>query len=67
MYHPSLFRDLVISYMYMHVCLICCSLYTVGGSSGTAMYIAMKAAADFGMKKGQRVVVICPDSIRNYM
>lgn len=38
-----------------------------GGSSGTAMYVAMQAAKDFGMKKGQKVVVICPDSVRNYM
>jgi cystathionine beta-synthase len=38
-----------------------------GGSSGTAMYIAMQAAKDFGLKKGQRCAVIMPDSVRNYM
>ena len=31
------------------------------------MAIAMKAAQEFGMKKGQKVVVVLPDSIRNYM
>ncbi|XP_062606583.1 cystathionine beta-synthase-like isoform X1 [Saccostrea cucullata] len=38
-----------------------------GGSSGSAMSIAIKAAKDFGLKEGQRCVVILPDSIRNYM
>ncbi|KAK3605456.1 hypothetical protein CHS0354_001426 [Potamilus streckersoni] len=38
-----------------------------GGSSGSAMYCALKAAKDFGLKEGQRVVVIFPDSVRNYM
>ncbi|XP_061183606.1 cystathionine beta-synthase-like isoform X2 [Saccostrea echinata] len=38
-----------------------------GGSSGSAMSIAMKSAKDFGLKEGQRCVVILPDSIRNYM
>ncbi|XP_064651397.1 cystathionine beta-synthase-like [Lineus longissimus] len=38
-----------------------------GGSSGTAMDIAVKAAKEHGLKAGQRVVVILPDSIRNYM
>ncbi|GFO11076.1 cystathionine beta-synthase, partial [Plakobranchus ocellatus] len=38
-----------------------------GGSSGSAMYCAVQAAKDAGLKKGQRVVVILPDSIRNYM
>jgi len=38
-----------------------------GGSSGTAMYCAIQAAKDFGLKAGQRVVVILPDSVRNYM
>ncbi|TPX33877.1 cystathionine beta-synthase [Synchytrium microbalum] len=37
----------------------------VGGSSGTAMVAALKAAK--GLKKGQRVVVLLPDSVRNYM
>ncbi|KAL3885820.1 hypothetical protein ACJMK2_025856 [Sinanodonta woodiana] len=31
------------------------------------MYCALKAAKDFGLKEGQRVVVIFPDSVRNYM
>ncbi|KAI8775363.1 cystathionine beta-synthase-like isoform X1 [Biomphalaria glabrata] len=38
-----------------------------GGSSGSAMYCALKAIKDYGLKKGQRCVVILPDSIRNYM
>jgi cystathionine beta-synthase len=38
-----------------------------GGSSGSAMYCAIQAAKDFGLKEGQRVVVLLPDSIRNYM
>jgi cystathionine beta-synthase len=38
-----------------------------GGSSGTAMYCALQAIKDYGLKKGQRCVVILPDSIRNYM
>lgn len=38
-----------------------------GGSSGTAMYCAMQAAQDFGLTAEHRVVVILPDSIRNYM
>ncbi|KAJ8255935.1 hypothetical protein COCON_G00197990 [Conger conger] len=36
-----------------------------GGSSGTAMAAAVKAAKD--LREGQRCVVILPDSIRNYM
>ncbi|XP_025102106.1 cystathionine beta-synthase-like [Pomacea canaliculata] len=38
-----------------------------GGSSGSAMYCALKAVKDFGLKSGQRCVVILPDSVRNYM
>ncbi|GAB1598518.1 cystathionine beta-synthase-like [Argonauta hians] len=38
-----------------------------GGSSGTAMAAAMRAVKDAKLKKGQRCVVILPDSIRNYM
>lgn len=38
-----------------------------GGSSGASMYSAIKAIKDFGLKKGQRCVVILPDSVRNYM
>lgn len=36
-----------------------------GGSSGAAVSCALKAAA--GLKKGQRCVIILPDSVRNYM
>ncbi|XP_028405463.1 cystathionine beta-synthase-like [Dendronephthya gigantea] len=36
-----------------------------GGSSGTAMVAAVKAAKQ--LKEGQRCVVILPDSVRNYM
>lgn len=36
-----------------------------GGSSGTAVWAAMQAAKKLG--KGQRCVVILPDSVRNYM
>lgn len=36
-----------------------------GGSSGSAVVCALKAAAS--LKKGQRCVVILPDSVRNYM
>uniref|UniRef100_UPI00398F3928 cystathionine beta-synthase-like n=1 Tax=Pristiophorus japonicus TaxID=55135 RepID=UPI00398F3928 len=36
-----------------------------GGSSGSVVSIALKAARD--LKEGQRCVVILPDSIRNYM
>ncbi|XP_076457602.1 cystathionine beta-synthase-like isoform X2 [Babylonia areolata] len=38
-----------------------------GGSSGMAMYLALQAVKDFGLKAGQRCVVILPDSVRNYM
>jgi len=37
----------------------------VGGSSGAAMHACLLAAARLG--KGQRVVVLLPDSTRNYM
>jgi cystathionine beta-synthase len=36
-----------------------------GGSSGAAVWAALQVARD--MKPGQRVVVILPDSIRNYL
>jgi cystathionine beta-synthase len=36
-----------------------------GGSSGSAVSCALKAAAS--LKKGQRCVIILPDSVRNYM
>jgi cystathionine beta-synthase len=37
----------------------------VGGSSGSAVWAAMQVCRDFGA--GKRVVVILPDSIRNYL
>ncbi|XP_059506045.1 cystathionine beta-synthase a isoform X1 [Stegostoma tigrinum] len=36
-----------------------------GGSSGSAVFVALQAARELG--EGQRCVVILPDSIRNYM
>jgi len=38
-----------------------------GGSSGAAMYCALQAAADFQLTAEHTVVVILPDSVRNYM
>jgi len=38
-----------------------------GGSSGSAMAVALRAAKDFHLGEGQRVVVLLPDSVRNYM
>lgn len=38
-----------------------------GGSAGSCMAGAIKAAKALGMKKGDRVVVLLPDSVRNYM
>jgi len=38
-----------------------------GGSSGTAMAAAIKAIKDFNLGPNHRVVVILPDSVRNYM
>ena len=37
----------------------------VGGSSGSALSVAVKAARS--LKAGQKCVVILPDSIRNYL
>lgn len=37
----------------------------VGGSSGTAMYVAMEIART--LPEGKRVVVVLPDNIRNYI
>jgi cysteine synthase len=37
----------------------------VGGSSGTAMWAALRAAKR--LKKGQKCLVILPDGVRNYM
>lgn len=39
----------------------------VGGSSGTALAGAMKAIKELNIGEGKRVVVVLPDSIRNYM
>ncbi|KAI1115943.1 putative cystathionine beta-synthase [Nemania sp. NC0429] len=39
----------------------------VGGSSGSAMAAAIKAAKDLGLGKDDVVVVILPDSIRSYL
>lgn len=39
--------------------------FYVGGSSGSAMYVALQVAKT--LKKDQRLVVILPDGIRNYM
>jgi len=38
-----------------------------GGSSGAAVAGAIKAIKEFNMGHGKRVVVILPDSVRNYM
>jgi len=38
-----------------------------GGSSGSAMYCAIQAAKDYNLTAEHRVVVILPDSVRNYM
>lgn len=38
-----------------------------GGSSGAAMHYALQAAADFQLTAQHRVVVVLPDSVRNYM
>lgn len=45
----------------MHEGLLC------GGSSGSAMIGAIKAIKELKMGKGQRVVVVLPDGVRNYM
>ncbi|KOS22072.1 Cystathionine beta-synthase [Escovopsis weberi] len=39
----------------------------VGGSSGSAMAAMLRAVSDFGLKKGDVVVVVLPDSIRSYL
>ena len=38
-----------------------------GGSCGSATYCAIEAIKKFNIKDGQNVVVVLPDSIRNYM
>ena len=42
-----------------------CTPTHAGGSSGSALATALKAAKD--LKPGQRCVVVLPDSIRNYL
>jgi cystathionine beta-synthase len=39
----------------------------VGGSSGSAIYAAFEFIKKNKIGKGKRVVVVCPDNIRNYM
>lgn len=60
--------------LYTHVCLyvdVCANaragltVLSTGGSSGSVMAVAVKAAQE--LKEGQRCVVILPDSVRNYM
>ena len=38
-----------------------------GGSCGSATYCTIEAIKKFNLQEGQNVVVILPDSIRNYM
>jgi len=38
-----------------------------GGSSGSAVVGAIKAAKELGLKKGHRIVAILADGVRNYM
>jgi len=38
-----------------------------GGSSGTAMWAAIKYIKEHNIGAGKRCVVVCPDNIRNYM
>ena len=58
------FCFLSLYHRWLHLPSILCIL---GGSSGTAAYVAMQACKDFGLTKDQRCVVLLPDSIRNYM
>lgn len=58
----SLSRSSYCTYILTVLPLLCIS---PGGSSGSAMSVAVKAAKE--LKEGQRCVVIFPDSIRNYM
>lgn len=39
----------------------------VGGSSGTALAAALKCIKELNIGEGKRVVVLLPDSVRNYM
>lgn len=38
-----------------------------GGSSGAALVVALRAAHDYKLGEGRRLLIILPDSIRNYM
>lgn len=38
-----------------------------GGSSGTALFYALQYAKEMNLAKGQRMVVVLADGIRNYM
>ena len=38
-----------------------------GGSSGTALFYALQYAKQNKLGKGERMVVILPDGVRNYM
>ncbi len=38
-----------------------------GGSSGTALAGALRAIKDLNIGEGKRVVIVLPDSVRNYM
>lgn len=56
------------AYIWMHVQThgqVCLTVLSTGGSSGSAMAVAVKAAQE--LQEGQRCVVILPDSVRNYM
>jgi cystathionine beta-synthase len=39
----------------------------VGGSSGTALSAAIRLIKELDIGEGKRVVVILPDSVRNYI
>ena len=39
----------------------------VGGSSGTALAGAIRAIKELNIGEGKRVVIVLPDSVRNYM
>jgi cystathionine beta-synthase len=39
----------------------------VGGSSGTAMAAAVRVIKELNIGEGKRVVVLLPDSVRNYI
>ena len=67
--HPGalycLFSSLILSHFTYGLTVLPLICILAGGSSGSAMSVAVKAAKE--LKEGQRCVVILPDSIRNYM